>query len=436
MTEPSRAVRGSRLRELSRTLVLRELSDAGPQTQAGLVRATGLSRATVASIIDELRADGRVDISTDAKPQGRGRPPALVHLATDTHVVLGVDFGHAHLAVAVADLSGAILAERHEPMDVHHAAAESLDRAAALIAELVDEVAARGITDRPVMVGVGVPGPIEVAHPSGTGAPGGRVCAGTVLPSWAGYDPAAELAKRTGLAVLAENDANLGALGEQRFGAGRGVENVVFVKVSSGIGTGLILGGRLYRGSRGAAGEIGHVQVREDGALCRCGSRGCLETVSSADAALALLAPAHGRTMRASDLFELEAAGDPGVLRLLTDMGTAIGRVVAVIAANLDPNMVIVGGSMARAALVESVAVAITRFNQPYVAADMHVTAAALGERSSLMGAIALAISAASGRPAIPGAPAAMPPAALPATIVPPAAARATAPPAPVPAVG
>lgn len=404
MSEPLRAARGSRLRDLSRTLVLRELSDAGPQTQASLVRATGLSRATVASIIDELRATGRVDISTDAKPHGRGRPPALVHLANDTHIVLGVDFGHAHLSVAAADLTGAILAERHEPMDVHHAAEESLDRAAALIAELLDEISGNDIADKPVMVGVGVPGPIEIARPSGSGALGGRVCAGTVLPSWAGYDPAAELAKRTGLAVLAENDANLGALGEQRFGVGRGVENVVFVKVSSGIGTGLILGGRLYRGSRGASGEIGHVQVREDGALCRCGSRGCLETVSSADAALALLAPAHGRTMTVADLFALEAAGDPGVLRLLADMGTAIGRVIAVIAANLDPNMVIVGGSMARSALVNSVAAAIKRFNQPYVAADMRVAAAELGERASLMGAIALAISAASGRSPFIGA--------------------------------
>ncbi|MEO7127145.1 MAG: ROK family protein [Nakamurella sp.] len=204
-------------------------------------------------------------------------------------------------------------------------------------------------------------------------------------------------ASRTGLAVMAENHANLGALGEHRFGAGRGMDNIVFVKISSGIGTGLILGGRLYRGSRGAAGEIGHVQIREYGALCRCGSRGCLETVSSADAALALLAPAHGRTMSAEGLFELEVAGDPGVLRLLTDMGAAIGRVIAVVAANLDPNMVIVGGSMARKALVDRVAAAIDRYNQPYVAADMLVVSAALGQRASLMGAIALATSAATG---------------------------------------
>lgn len=394
--------------------MLSELATTGPQTQADLVRASGLSRATVASIVDELRAEGRISLRNGPKASGRGRPPALVQLATGSDVVIGVDFGHSHLSIAVADLTGTILAERGEPMDVHHAAEESLDRAAALIADVVRDLADPGAgrvaapaaasdavpAHRVVMMGIGVPGPIEVPQgaSAGTGGtPSVRVCAGTVLPSWAGYDPAAELTGRTGIPAIAENDANLGALGEQRFGAGRGLDNIVFVKVSSGIGTGLVLGGRLYRGSRGAAGEIGHVQVREDGALCRCGSRGCLETVSSADAALALLAPAHGRPMSADDLFELEAAGDPGVLRLLTDMGTAIGRVIAVVAANLDPSMVIVGGSMARDALVGSVAAAINRYNQPYVAADMRVVPAGLGERASLMGSIALAINAAAG---------------------------------------
>lgn len=391
MTDADRGTRPSRLRELSRSLVLTELARSGALSQADLVRSTGLSRATVASIVTDLRAEGRLAARVGAEPARRGRPPALLQLQAGPDTVIGVDFGHTHLTVAVADLDGRIQAERHEPMDVHHAAERSLDRAAEVIADLLAEM---DPAVPPVMVGVGVPGPIELdpSHPNGTFP--GRVCAGTVLPSWTGFDPAAEMAKRTGLRVIAENDANLGALGEHRFGAGRGVDNVVYVKVSSGIGTGLILGGGLYRGSRGAAGEIGHVQVREDGALCRCGSRGCLETMASADAALALLTPAHGRPMTAEDLFALEAAHDPGVLRLLTDMGTAIGRVIAVVVANLDPNMVIVGGSMARDALVNSVGVAIRRFNQPYVATDMTLARAALDERSSLMGAIALAIEA------------------------------------------
>lgn len=389
--EPAAAIRGSRLRDLSRSLVMGALGRCGPLSQADLVRVTRLSRATVASIVGELREEGRLTSSPGPRPAGRGRPAVLLALNTGADRVIGVDFGHTHLAVAIADLTGTVIAERQEPMDVHHAAEKSLDRAAEFIAELIAETCP---DRRPVMMGVGVPGPIEMGAGGGNS---GRVCAGTVLPSWAGFDPAGELTRRTGIDAIAENDANLGALGEWRFGIGRGVDNLVFVKISSGIGTGMILGGRLYRGARGAAGEIGHVQVREDGALCRCGSRGCLETVSSADAALALLTPAHGRAMHLADLFALEEAGDPGVLRLLTDMGTAIGRVIAVVAANLDPNLIIVGGAMARTALVTSVAAAINRYNQPYVAADLTVLPASLGERASLTGAIALAIDTVTG---------------------------------------
>lgn len=401
MTEASDAARPSRLRELSRSLVIGALTDTGECSQADLVRLTGLSRATVASILDDLRSEGRVTSAQVAKVTGRGRPATLVRLASESNVVIGVDFGHTHLGVAIADLRGTVLAERQEPMDVHHAAEESLDRAADVIKELIATTDTGGRD--PVMVGVGVPGPVELVESeigASWGAPTGRVCTGNVLPSWAGYDPAAEISRRTGLRAVAENDANLGALGEHRYGAGKGADNLVFVKVSSGIGTGLMFGGQLYRGARGASGEIGHVQVREDGVLCRCGSRGCLETVSSEDAALALLVPAHGRDMSPADLFELEAAGDPGVLRLLTDMGTAIGRVIGVIAANLDPNLIIVGGSMARDALVRSVGAAVNRYNQPYVAADMTIIRGALGERASLMGAVALAMTAFRGRAA------------------------------------
>lgn len=380
--------RGSRLRELSRSLVLGALGRSGPISQTELVRETGLSRATVASIVAELRQEGRLIAGSGPKPAGRGRPAVLLSLSTGADTVIGVDFGHAHVAVAVARLDGTVLAEHTEELDVHGAAAPSLDRAATIIADLL---ATLDLPQPPVLTGVGIPGPIEIGSDAEAG-PTRRVCAGTVLPSWAGHDPAAELTARTGIPAIAENDVNLGVLGESRYGIGRGVADILFVKVSSGIGTGMILDGRLYRGSRGASGEIGHVQVREDGALCRCGSRGCLETVSSANAALALLAPAHGRPMSTADLFALEAAGDPGVLRLLTDMGTAVGKVVAVITANLDPKLVIVGGSMARAALVDSIAAAINRYNQPYVTTALTVVPASLGERASLMGAIAFAV--------------------------------------------
>lgn len=384
---PEPQVRRSRLRDLSRSLVINELRQSGPQTQAQLVRSSGLSRATVASIVSELRDEERVTEHKAERGTGRGRPGTLVSLAPSANTVIGVDFGHQHLAVALASFDGTVLAERHESMDVHRDAPHSLDAAARLIADILAEA---DINEQPAMVGVGVPGPIE-HDPAAPEDPPRRVCAGTVLPAWAGLDPAQEITDRTGLPAIAENDANVGALGESRYGIGHGVENLIFVKVSSGIGTGMILNGQLYRGARGASGEIGHVQVREDGALCRCGSRGCLETVSSTDAALALLSPAHGRTMHSADLYALEEAGDPGALRLFSDMGAAVGKVLAVVAANIDPDLILFGGAMARKPLIDSVEATIHRHIQPYVGASIVIKQASLGERASLLGAIALA---------------------------------------------
>jgi len=172
----------------------------------------------------------------------------------------------------------------------------------------------------------------------------------------------------------------------------------LYVKVSTGIGAGMILDGRLYRGSRGTAGEIGHVQVSDGGALCRCGSRGCLETLSSADAALALLRHAHGREMSLDEVLTIVRAGDPGAVRLFTDMGTEIGRVVAAVSANLDPTMVVVGGPLVDepGPLLDGIAAAVRRYTQPYVSSQLAVVGGELGQRASLLGAVARAIQLAS----------------------------------------
>lgn len=395
--DPARSTprRGARLRELSRSLVLAEFATGQALSQAEIGRRTGLSRTTVASLVAELRRQGRIAAADPAPTTGRGRPAARYRLRGEEQIVLGVDFGHAHLAVAVADLAGGIRAERRVELDTHVRPHEALDRAAALITELL---AGTDPSVVPAMVVIGVPGPIALTDPSATAEmvlQARRVCAGTVLSAWVGLDPAGELADRVGLPVLAENDANLGAIGEHRFGGATDVDNLVFVKVSSGVGAGIVLGGTLYRGSRGAAGEIGHVQVRDHGALCRCGSRGCLETVSSSDAALDLLSAAHDRRVTLDELIDLAEAGDPGTLRLLGDMGAAIGRVLATVAATLDTSRIVVGGRIAVDALVDGIESGIAQVTQPYVLSGVAVRASVLGERASLLGAVALAISVA-----------------------------------------
>src|SRR6202008_1802562 len=146
---------------------------------------------------------------------------------------------------------------------------------------------------------------------------------------WAGLHAARELGRRLGVPVTVDNDANLGALAEASLGAGRGMGEVVYVKVSSGIGAGLVLGGRLHHGATGIAGEIGHVQVREDGAVCRCGNRGCLETVAATPALLESLRPAYGDELTAGGMLELAVDGNLGAQRVIKDAGWAIGRAVA-----------------------------------------------------------------------------------------------------------
>jgi predicted NBD/HSP70 family sugar kinase len=232
---------------------------------------------------------------------------------------------------------------------------------------------------------IGVPGPIDLTS--------GALRSGTILPGWVGVQPAEEFSRRLGQRVVLENDANLGAIGEHTYGRGREVGDLLYVKVSTGIGAGMILDGRLYRGSRGTAGEIGHVQVSEDGALCRCGSRGCLETQSSAEAALALLRQTHGPAMTLDDAMAIVRFGDPGAVRLFTDMGTAIGRVVAAVAASLDPELVVVGGPLVDdpGPLLAGITAAVRRYTQPYVSSQLVVAGGELQQRAGLLGAVALA---------------------------------------------
>lgn len=377
---------GTRQRQASRRLVLAELADRNPVSQADLIRRTGLARATVAAVVTDLIAEGT--LSEVEGVAGRpGRPARQVRLTPPAGIVAAVDFGHAHLAIALADQSDHILGELEEPLDVDPSPAAALDRAAQLLAGLRDRT---GI-DRPVdLVVLGVPGPVDSRT--------GRLRAGTMLPAWTGWRPGEVLSTRIGLPVLVDNDANLGALGEHVYGAGRGRANLLYIKVSSGIGAGIILDGRLYRGSRGTAGEIGHIQVQENGPLCRCGSRGCLETLSSAGAALRLMRAAeHHADLDLAGVQRLLRRGDPGATRLFEDMGMTIGRVAAAMAANLDPELIVVGGPLVTdpGPLVTGMAAAVRRYTQPYVSDQLPVVGGTLGHRAGLLGAIALGLQAA-----------------------------------------
>jgi predicted NBD/HSP70 family sugar kinase len=283
----------------------------------------------------------------------------------------------------VSDRSAAIKAEVETLMDADPHGATTLDIAADLVRRAAGQA---GIPASELLaVGLCVPGPIDRRS--------ARVDQ-SVLPGWNELQPADELSRRLALPVVADNDANLGAMAEHQHGAARGSHDVLYVKLASGVGAGLVLGGRLHRGVAGLAGEVGHVHAREEGRVCRCGSRGCLETEVSTRRLLELLRPVYGENLDLTRLLLLDEAGEPAVRRVLTDAGRTVGRILAGLCTTLNPGKLVVGGSLgASPTLVQAIRDGIHRYAHPEAAASCAVVSGRFGGRAELMGALALAIS-------------------------------------------
>jgi predicted NBD/HSP70 family sugar kinase len=377
-----------RLRETNRLRVVEALRARGSASRSDLVQMTGLSRTTITSLIDDLQARGLIAADrsgADRSLRARGRPPVVLRLAPSAGAALGVAFGHSHVHVAVADLASTVLAERRMNIDVDASAPAALDAAA----EMVDAVLLEaGIGHEQVLAaGMGIPGPIAI--------PTGRIGSSSILPGWEGLNPAEALTARLGdVHVQALNDANLGALAESSLGAGKGISDLIYVKISTGIGAGLVLGGRLHCGISGSAGEIGHVQIRDDGVACRCGNRGCLETIAAVPAVLAALRPAHGERLDLEDVLELAARGDIATTRVIKDAGRAVGRALGDLCNAVNPGAIIVGGDLsgAGAALIDGIRDSVDRYAQPEAAAAVEVHRGDLGARAEVLGALTLVI--------------------------------------------
>lgn len=373
------------LRQGNRMRVIDVLRARGSASRAQIARDAGLSRTTVGSLVGDLLAEGYVKegaAGDGPRDPQNGRPGVLVTLDRSAGALVGIDFGHRHLRVAVSDLAYEVLAERHVQLEVDHAGFEGLDAAADLVQELLEEAGVE--RDRVLAGGMGLPAPVE--------RPSGLVRSRKILPSLDDVDAAAEMAQRLGYPVHLDNDANVGALGEATFGAGRGYEVMAYLRMSAGIGSGLVFGGRPFRGARGFAGEIGHVLVDPDGPICRCGNRGCLETLVAPGRIVDLLAPSHG-SLTVAGMLELAASGDGGARRALQDAGRVVGEVTAAMCNYLNPDVVVVGGEISTAGelLLEPMRDAIQRSAIPAAAQSVSVVGGVLGDRAEVLGALALA---------------------------------------------
>lgn len=378
---PTAAAPGSTaaLRTANQDRVVRALRSGGELTQAEVSRLTELAPATVSNIVKALVGAGVLTTSG-----GSGRRGATVRFAETAGVVAGVDFGHSHLQVSVGDLAGHVLAHAQAPLDHDHDHDDGLGVAAGMLRELIDDLpaGARQLHG----VGLGLPAPI---------GPDGVVDAGSILPGWIGVDAVSAARQAFGVTTIVDNDANLGALAEFTVGAGAGATSMVYIKVSSGVGCGLVLDGRVYRGGLGTAGELGHITLDESGPLCRCGSRGCLEAYVGGSSLVEQYSPVQ-RDLTVPELVARALDGDTGAHRLIEDAGRHLGHAVSVVANLLGPETIVVGGEVARAGdlLLDGVRDGLRRHALEPVARRTQVLAAALGTDSSAVGSVLLALEA------------------------------------------
>ncbi|MEU4171318.1 ROK family protein [Streptomyces sp. NPDC026665] len=371
---------------------LLELVRSGRATTRGaLQRATGLSRATVGQRLDRLfragwlreGAGGPVD-----SPLG-GRPSITLEFDDGHAVVLAADLDTRHGRAAVLTLTGEILAEHAGPLVVDDGPEAVLGELGRWFAELV--VKSGRSADAVCGIGLAVPGPVDSET--------GRVVQPPIMPGWDGYDIRGRLGRAfaehagtgaSGVPVLVDNDANLMAYGEQRAGY-PDCSAFALVKVSTGIGAGMVVGGTVYRGIDGGAGDIGHIRVGAD-ALCRCGSYGCLAAVASGGAVARRLAESGVPATSGSDVRELLAAGHPEATALAREAGRQVGDVLATVVTLLNPGVLMIAGDLAGTPFLTGVRELLYQRALPRSTAHLDVVTSRLGERAGLVGAGALVV--------------------------------------------
>ncbi|MFJ7340217.1 ROK family protein [Streptomyces sp. NPDC101110] len=360
-------------------------------TRGALQRATGLSRATVGQRLDRLfragwlreGAGGPVD-----SPLG-GRPSITLEFDDEHAVVLAGDLDTRHARAAVLSLSGEILAEHSGTLVIEDGPDAVLGELGRWFAELLEKT---GCGAAAVCgVGLAVPGPVDTET--------GRVVQPPIMPGWDGYDITGRLARAlaehagaAGVPVLVDNDANLMAYGEQRAGY-PDCSPFVLVKVSTGIGAGVVVDGALFRGVDGGAGDIGHIRVPEGAeTLCRCGAYGCLAAVASGGAVARRLAESGVPAASGSDVRDLLAAGHPEAVGLARQAGRRVGDVLATVVTLLNPGVLMIAGDLAGTPFLTGVRELLYQRALPRSTAHLDVVTARLGERAALVGAGAMVV--------------------------------------------
>lgn len=360
-------------------MLFRLVQSGQANSRAALAKSTGMSRSAVNTAVAKLIESGRL-IESGEEPKGvgsgSGRPRTTLVTAPGVALLGGIDFSHDHFRVALGDGTGAVLAEERYDVDVDLHATEAMDRAAEALLSLAD---GRKLD----AVAAGIPGPLDSSN--------GLVSSATILSSWVGLNPAVELGRRLDTVVHPENDAVLGAMGELRAAPRTAASTIMYVRAAAGLGSALIVDGRPFRGANGLAGEIGHTPLASRGEQCRCGKRGCLEAVVSYQVVLERLRVCHP-SLPAGEV-TLRSPADESSNRVLGEAGSTLGEVLGMFCNLVNPTALVIGGELGESgpAFFEGVESGVRRHAMPGIANALKVTPAVLGDRSEIVGALAMA---------------------------------------------
>jgi predicted NBD/HSP70 family sugar kinase len=359
------------------------LRDGRPWTRSELAETTGLARSTVAARIDTLMRLGLIAPFGGGQSTG-GRPPALFALNPAARVVVGVDIGATHARAVLSDLSGALLAEISAQIDVVEGPEVVLGWVVTTVKALLRRAGRR--LDDLAAIGMGLPGPVE--HSTG------RPINPPIMPGWDRYDVPGFLQQHVDVPVLIDNDVNIMALGERQTHLSD-VDDLVLVKVATGIGGGIVSGGRLQRGAQGTACDLGHVHVSgHDDVRCRCGNLGCLEAVAAGPALAAILTARGVPATSGQDVVDLVRAGDLDAIDVVRQAGRDIGDVVATMVNVINPSVVVIGGQLSSAGehLLAGIREVVYQRSLPLATEHLAIQTSRAGAEAGVLGAAAMAI--------------------------------------------
>jgi glucokinase-like ROK family protein len=374
--------------------VLDEIRGRHAKTRPELIERTGLTRAIVAQRVQELIDHGLVEEGETGESSG-GRAPRLLRFRAEAGQLLVADLGATGARVALTDLSGTIVSQKRVAISI----ADGAERVLGEVDTLFDELYSAADTAGPLWgIGVGVPGPVQFST--------GRPVSPPIMPGWDSF-PIREHFARYDVPVWVDNDVNVMALGELRAGLARNHRTVVYVKIGTGIGAGLIVDGHLHRGAEGSAGDVGHIAVTDDpSVVCRCGKIGCLEALAgggaiarAAEAAaldgrsgvLAQALAEHG-SLSAKDVGWGATHGDQTSVELIGQAGRLVGGMVATLVNVLNPSLIVIGGGVSRVGdlLLATIRQSVYGRSLPLATRSLSIQRTSLGDRCGVIGAASM----------------------------------------------